>query len=146
MTTAAVLQAIQLAVAPVFVLTAVAGMIATTATRLARIIDRARVLEERLEANVAKNPELAYRELGRLKVRGRICNCSIALLTVCGVLIGATVMALFLGETTLPMSERLVPWTFLGAVAAFVVALLLFLAETWLATHVLRFAKPVTSK
>lgn len=53
--------------------------------------------------------------------------------------IGATVMALFLGETAFPRTERFVPAIFLGAVGAFVVALLLFLAETLLATHTLRF-------
>ncbi len=39
-----VTHAIQLAVAPVFLLTAVAAMIGTIAGRLARIIDRARLL------------------------------------------------------------------------------------------------------
>ncbi len=40
-------HSIQLAVAPVFLLTAVAGMIGAVAGRLARIIDRARVVEDR---------------------------------------------------------------------------------------------------
>ena len=47
---ATVTHGIQLAVAPVFLLTAVSGMIAAVAGRLARIIDRARLLENRLEA------------------------------------------------------------------------------------------------
>ena len=38
---------IQLAVAPVFLLTAVSGMIGAVAGRLARIIDRARLVEDR---------------------------------------------------------------------------------------------------
>jgi len=135
------LHAIQLAVAPVFMLAAVAGMIGTVAGRLARIIDRARELEERLEAGTARNAKSAFWELDRLKLRGRICNASIGFLTVTGVLIGATVMVMFLGETTLPKSERIVPWSFLGAVGSFVVALLLFLAETQLATHALRFGR-----
>ena len=143
MTSSSILQAIQLAVAPVFMLTAVAAMIATTAARLARIVDRARLLDEKLESGSVKYTEATEWELNRLKLRGRICNWSIALLTVCGVLIGATVMALFLGGTSLPLSERLVPWTFLCAVMAFVLALLLFLAETWLATHVLRFGRRI---
>ena len=46
---AAVTHGIQLAVAPVFLLTAVSGMIAAVAGRLARIIDRARFWENRLE-------------------------------------------------------------------------------------------------
>ncbi len=41
-------HSIQLSVAPVFLLTAVAGMIGAVAGRLARIIDRARVVEERV--------------------------------------------------------------------------------------------------
>lgn len=134
-----VLHAIQLAVAPVFMLAAVAAMTGTVATRLARIIDRARQLEERLELGTARRPEDAVRELQRLKLRGLICNWSVGLLAVCGMLIGATVMALFVGEFSMPHAERIVPWTFLGAVGIFVMALLLFLAETLLATHTLRF-------
>ena len=64
-------------------------------------------------------------------------------MTVCGVLIGPTVIALFLGEKSLPLFERLVPWIFLCAVMAFVLALLLFHAETWLATHVPRFGSRI---
>jgi len=41
----------------------------------------------------------------------------------------------------LPYTERLVPWTFLGALGIFVVALICFLLETFLATHTLRFGK-----
>lgn len=146
MNSAAVLNAIQLAVAPVFLLTAVAAMIGTVAIRLARIIDRARELEERLEAGTATNAKAAYWELDRLKLRGRVCNWSVGLLAVCGMLIGATVMALFVGETALPRTERLVPWTFLGAVGLFVLALVLFLAETLLATHALRFGRNLPRK
>lgn len=142
----AVLNAIQLAVAPIFMLAAVAAMIGTVATRLARIIDRARELEERLESATAKNPDMIHWELDRLKLRGRICNWSVGLLAVCGMLIGATVMLLFVGETYFPRIERVVPWTFLGAVGAFVLALLLFLTETLLATHALRFGRNVSPK
>lgn len=136
-----VLHAVQLAVAPVFMLAAVAGMIGTVAARLARIVDRARVLEERVETKVSRNPDADYTELGTLRKRGSLCNQSIAMLTLSGVLIGATVMTLFIGEIWSSKTERLVPWTFLGAVAFFIAALALFLVETWLATHTLRFAK-----
>ena len=146
MTSSSVLHAIQLAVAPVFMLAAVAAMIGTVAMRLARIIDRARELEERLESNTVTDAKAAYWELERLKLRGRICNWSVGLLAVCAMLIGATVMVLFVGETTLPYTERLVPWTFLGAVGIFVMALVFFLAETLLATHALRFGRNLTRK
>lgn len=146
MTSNAVLNAIQLAVAPVFMLTAIAAMIGTVAIRLARIIDRARVLEERLEAGSQINVKSAHWELRRLKLRGRICNWSIGMLGICGMLIAATVIVLFLGETVFPRSEWLVPWTFIGALALFVAALLFFLLETFLATHTLRFGRNLPHK
>ena len=57
MDTSTVAQNVQLALAPVFFLTAVAGMIAVVAGRLARIVDRARVVELALE-NASKTTEV----------------------------------------------------------------------------------------
>jgi len=45
LTAGVVSHAIQLAIAPVFLLTGFAGMLGVMATRLARVIDRARVVE-----------------------------------------------------------------------------------------------------
>jgi hypothetical protein len=140
MDTSAISHGIQLAVAPVFMLSAVAALITALANRLARIIDRARHIEERLADGAVKNEEAAYWELNRLRLRGRVVNWSVGLLAVCAVLIGGTVMTLFLGETSSPHTERLVPWSFLGGISCFVLALLCFLLETLLATHTLRFA------
>ena len=87
---------IQLALAPVFLLTAVAGMIGAVSGRLARIIDRARKIEER--AKNSQDTQLhsdIQRELALLRRRGRLANGCIALLTLCGVLIGATIILLF---------------------------------------------------
>jgi hypothetical protein len=66
-----VTHGIQLAVAPVFLLTAVSGMIGAVAGRLARIIDRARTVEDR--ARVSTDDDFLRRataELGELRVRG----------------------------------------------------------------------------
>jgi hypothetical protein len=43
-------QAIQLSIAPVFLLTGIAGLLGVMANRLARIVDRARALEQRWTA------------------------------------------------------------------------------------------------
>ena len=136
------LNAIQLAVAPVFLLTAVATLIGVLATRLARIIDRARVVEERLEAGGVSNVEAAYIELAQARMRGTIVNVALALLTVSAALIGLTVVSLFLGGTTRTHIETVVPWSFLGGLLSFILALLCFLIETLFATRVLRFARP----
>jgi hypothetical protein len=141
MDTSSISHGIQLAVAPVFMLSAVAALIGALAGRLARIIDRARNIEERIAAGSVPDPDAAYWELKRLRLRGRVVNWSVGLLVICAMLIGTTVMTLFLGETLVPHSERLVPWSFLGGITSFVLALMCFLAETLLATHTLRFAK-----
>ena len=137
----AVSHSIQLAVAPVFMLTAVAALIGSLATRLARIIDRARTLEEQLDEEAVKHEAHIREELGRLRKRGRIVNMSMTLLTLSATLIGATVMALFLSETISARSSQLVPWTFLAGVMCFVFALLFFLFETLLAGQSLNFGK-----
>ncbi len=70
MVTDGISHAIQLAVAPVFMLTAIAGLIGALATRLGRIIDRARSLEERIhEGRLVDQPAVAatYLELRRLR-------------------------------------------------------------------------------
>ncbi len=137
----AISHSIQLSVAPVFMLTAVAALLGALAGRLARIIDRARRLEDRLEADVVKHEADIYDELKRLRQRGRVVNASMVLLTLSATLIGATVMALFLVETVSLRTSVLVPWTFLGGVMMFILALLCFLAETLLAGRSLNFGR-----
>ena len=134
---------IQLAIAPVFLLTAVSGMIAAVVGRLARIIDRARDLETRLETGSVEAAKAArmYAELRQLRQRGRFVNGCIALLTLCSMLIGVTIILLFLGETAELRSLKIASVCFLGGVLAFLLALLCFLAETLQATHVLKFAE-----
>jgi hypothetical protein len=135
-----VTHGIQLAVAPVFLLTAVSGMIGAVAGRLGRIIDRARLVEDR--ALVASDPEWLERarhELQLLRLRGRLANGCIALLTTCSFLIGLTIILLFLGEAG---GIAVTGWSVasvLAGVICFLAALLCFLAETYLATRLLNF-------
>ncbi len=140
---ATVTHGIQLAVAPVFLLTAVAGMIAAVAGRLARIIDRARHLEHRLESDDVEASRAAkmYAELGDLRHRGWLVNICIALLTFCSILIGTTIILLFLGETSELPTLRIATVCFLSGVVCFLLALVCFLAETLLATRLLKFAE-----
>ena len=78
-----VTHGIQLAVAPVFLLTAVSGLIGAIAGRLARIIDRARVVEDRARlSDDAEYLQRARNELMALRQRGRLANGGIALLTL----------------------------------------------------------------
>jgi MFS family permease len=141
--TTTVTHGIQLAVAPVFLLTAVAGMIGVVAGRLARIIDRARVVEEKgLASTDAAYLARARTELAQLRRRGRLANGGIALLTLCAVLIGTTIIVLFVGETTEFESGKLAVAGFLCGVVSFLLALVCFLVETVIATRVLNFYLP----
>jgi hypothetical protein len=137
---ATITHGIQLAVAPVFLLTAVSGMIGAVAGRLARIIDRARLVEDRARTSSdAEWLERAGVELQELRLRGMLANACIALLTTCALLIGVTIILLFLGETgALKVSVSAIV-SFLFGVGAFLAALLCFLAETFIATRLLDF-------
>ena len=140
---ATVTHGIQLAVAPVFLLTAVSGMIAAVAGRLARIIDRARFLENRLEDGVVSELKAVkmYAELRQLRHRGWLVNSCLALLTFCAMLIGITIILLFLGETVDLPILKIATICFLSGVVCFLSALVCFLAETLMATKLLKFAE-----
>lgn len=136
----AITHGIQLAVAPVFLLTAVSAMIGAVAGRLARIIDRARNVEDRARSSSdAEFLKRAYIELSQLRKRGRLANGCIALLTLCGFLIGVTIILLFLGGTLGIEANRMAVGGFLAGVFSFLMALVCFLYETMLATRLLDF-------
>ncbi len=84
---------IQLAVAPVFLLTGVGAILGVLANRLARVVDRARTLELRraaaAEGEAAKRLEVQLRTLSlRAKLIGRaITLCTLTALLVASVII-----------------------------------------------------------
>ena len=114
-------------------LTAVATMISALATRLARIIDRARSIEARIDSDAAD-----HRELRRLALRGKMVNLSIGFLVLCALFIGMTVAGLFLNEY---LGDMLLAFCFLFGIFCFALSLILFLVETLLAKHTLSFSK-----
>jgi hypothetical protein len=145
----AVSHSIQLAVAPVFMLTAIAAMISALANRLSRIIDRGRVLEEKLDSDAtidAAHETHIHDEMQALRRRGRVVNAAMTLNILAAALIGATVLELFLVETTTLKNSSIIPWTFMSGVVCFVLALLCFLVETLLAGRSLNFGKRLKKK
>ena len=139
-------QGIQLSVAPVFLLTAIAGLITALAHRLGRIIDRARAIEQwrsmLSKSETGDQSELLNQiqiELNFLKKRGTTVNWSIGLLTLCAILVSFTIMALFVDEIFNVPGAKFVPAFFLTGLASFVMALICFMIEIYLATRVLHF-------
>ncbi|MEQ8661087.1 MAG: DUF2721 domain-containing protein [Gammaproteobacteria bacterium] len=131
---AAIAHAIELAVAPVFLLAGVGAILSVLAQRLGRIIDRARVLHGRLYEGIATDHADILAELGILDRRMRVVNVAITLCTVCALSICAVIAVLFLGSFVRVPLGPLVAGFFVAAMACLTVALLAFLVEIYLAT------------
>jgi Protein of unknown function (DUF2721) len=135
----AVSQGIQLAIAPVFLLNAVAAMIGAVAGRLARIIDRARQVEAWMDDSPnAPKMQRWKDELQLLRQRSTLVNWCIALLILCAILIGSTIIFLFFGETLEVNFARTATVSFMVGVVSFLFALLCFFAETLLSAKILK--------
>jgi hypothetical protein len=135
----AVAQGIQLAIAPVFLLNAVAAMIGAVAGRLARIIDRARQVEAWMEESPEAPKMQRWKDdLRLLRRRSTLVNWCIALLILCAILIGSTIIFLFFGETLEVNFARTATVSFMAGVVSFLLALLCFFAETLLSAKILK--------
>ncbi len=137
-TTPVISHAIQLAIAPVFLLTGIAALLGVMATRLARIIDRARYYEqawERLEeaARTAARLELADLERRRRLASWAINFCTSAALLVC-IVIATLFFEAFFGSDLKWLEGAL----FVGAMIALIGGLGCFLREVYVATHTVR--------
>jgi thiosulfate reductase cytochrome b subunit len=121
-TVEAVASVIQLAVAPVFLLAGIAGLLGVLSTRLARIVDRARVIERRIpQAKRDEQRTLLRRETTVLWRRIALINWAIRLCVSGALAVCLVIVALFLGE--------LVSFNIATAVAVlFVLAMLLIVA------------------
>jgi uncharacterized membrane protein (DUF485 family) len=129
---------IQLAVAPVFLLAGVGIMLTVFTGRIARIVDRSRVLEERLQSTAEPDPSSIRRELDTLSRRSRIVDAAIALTTLTGLLVCVVIATLFVGLLAHRLAG-LVAVLFVMAILAFAAAFVLFLCEVLIATaHVSR--------
>lgn len=136
-------DSIQLAVAPVFLLTAVAGMIGALTQRLARVIDRARVIHKEMEdTSLSLSARSAYQdELMSIAKRGRFINVAMIFLVLCALMIGLTVLELFFAETTggkLILSS-FVLYTFVAGIGSFILALVSLLVEVLIASYSIRW-------
>jgi len=126
-------HAIQLAVAPVFLLTGVAGILSVLTNRLARIIDRSRFLHGRsLPAD--ETNEGIQTELKSLKRRARLIHWAIGLCTTCLLLICSVVAVLFLGSFITLNMAVVIASLFVAAMFCLIMALIYFICEIFLAT------------
>lgn len=126
---------IQLAIAPVFLLTGVCTMLMVLTNRLARIIDRTRTLEDRLDAGPN---DMHMDELDVLYRRWHLINFAITLSTACGLLICLVIGLLFLGDTTNLPLDRYIAALFVSAMVALIGSFVYLLREIFVASATLR--------
>jgi hypothetical protein len=138
----AVGRAIQLSVAPVFLLSGIGAMLAVMTNRLARVGDRARGVEEQLEGSTAPDREKAERDLAVMSRRAKLINLAITLCTITALFVCAVVATMFLGAFLGFNAAMPVAVLFVGAMATFFVGLLFFLREIFIATASLRIGGP----
>ena len=124
---------IQLAVAPVFMLTAVGTIIAALNIRLGRAVDRRRILENALYSLAGRQADDARSELAQIARRIRYVYRSIVFSVVSGIFVCLLIATAFIGAFVAVELTRVVAALFVLAVASLTVSLLLFLREIFLA-------------
>jgi hypothetical protein len=135
----AVAHAIQLAVAPVFLLSGIGAMLAVLTSRLSRIIDRGRALDSQLvTAPPVDAAASIHSELVALSRRARLISRAITLCTVTALLVCAVIATMFVGAFVGFDAAVPVALLFVAAMVAFFGGLLSFLREIFIATANLR--------
>ncbi|MBI2315847.1 MAG: DUF2721 domain-containing protein [Betaproteobacteria bacterium] len=124
---------IQLAVAPVFLLTAVGTIITALTNRLGRAVDRRRVVEDRLPNLADETAEIARDELDALGRRIRSIYVATALAVLCGLFVCLSISLAFLGALVAIDLALTVAVLFVLAMFALIGALLMILREIFLA-------------
>lgn len=135
-------HAIQLALAPVFLLSGIGVFLGVLTNRLARVVDRARTIERELRQAVVAEPEAAREQLQVMARRAKVINIAITFATLAGFLT-AVVVALLFGSTFVPLNlAAYVAVLFVGSMFCLVGAFLSFLVEVRIAVTALRIGAP----
>ena len=124
---------IQLAVAPVFLLTAIGTVIAALNMRLGRAVDRRRELEGRVPSLPAEELPAAREELAVIARRIRFVYLAILAAVISGLFVCLLIAGAFLGAFVRIDLFYTIGAMFVFAMLALIACLLLFLREIFLA-------------
>jgi hypothetical protein len=125
---------IQLAVAPVFLLTGVGALLSVLTNRLGRVVDRFRALEREQPAASDLAPASIRNEMLVLSRRARMIHWAIGLCTGCALLVCVVIATLFLSSVAAVDLSTAISALFILSMLALVLGLLCFLREIALAT------------
>ena len=120
-------RAIQLSVAPVFLLTGISALLGVLSTRLTRVLDRARDLQNQTLPSTTDDLQV-------LKRRMRLLTRAIESVTVTGVLVAAVVAVTFVSAVAVVDLAAIVVPLFVLAMLSLIGALLLLLRDTQIAS------------
>lgn len=126
-------RVIELAIAPVFLLTAVGTLLAVLTNRLGRSVDRRRDLEERVGTMTLAESERASVELDLVARRIRLIYFAISLAVLCALLICLLIVTAFAGAFVAADLSRVLASMFVLGMIALIGSLLAFLREIFLA-------------
>jgi len=134
-----VAKLIQLALGPVFLISGVGITLSMLTQRLARIVDRARTLEEQRE-RTSDDHQLKRidKDLRAIWRRTRYINSAIALATISALLTALVVTLLFASEFTPLGVGVVIAIMFVASMVSLSTAFIMFLFEVRIATNTLR--------
>ena len=124
---------IQLAVAPVFLLTAIGTVLAALNIRLGRAVDRRRDLESKLAMMAAEEQPSAREELAVIARRIRFVYFAITAAVTSGLFVCLLIAGAFIGAFVQVRLSYTIGAMFVFAMLALIACLLLFLREIFLA-------------
>jgi Protein of unknown function (DUF2721) len=131
-------RAIQLALAPVFLLTGIAALLGVMTGRLARIIDRGRAFAEGCVSFVSQDHMSIALERKTLEPRRHLTSVAITATTIAALLVCGVIAGLFVEVMLETPLNWLISAFFAAAMLALVVGLTFFLREVHLAMRTVR--------
>jgi len=130
---------IQVALTPIFLISAIGVTLNVLTSRLARIVDRARAMEDRLlKADHVHDGRDLNAQLKILARRSRWINAAITLITLSALFIALVVVMLFVNAFLRYEYSLVIAGMFIMSMVTLAAALLAFLIEVRIATTTLR--------
>ncbi|MEP3225678.1 MAG: DUF2721 domain-containing protein [Parasphingorhabdus sp.] len=129
MAQADIIAVLQTALAPAFLLVAVGGMLGLFAGRLARIIDRSRILQDLFNETEGYDHKCVVEELHDLQLRIKIVNSAIYLSVISAIVACVLIGLLFVMGLTGYNLSAVIAGAFIIAMSLLSIALIQFLRE-----------------
>jgi len=136
-------HAVQLAIAPVFLIAGIGALLNVMANRLGRVVDRARALERDINGYDETMRSRAMTELAVLDRRMVLVHWAIYACVASALVICLVIGVLFVGDLADAAVGTIVAVLFIAAMALIITGLIIFLVETGIATRSVRVRQEV---